>query len=384
MMRKPTQASSAVKTATCIATGCFFLWTTDGVADIFDAAAVCEPDRLRAEIAAGAPPEAVDEDGNTALHWAARNGGDACVELLLDLNPDPDARNDDGETPLMKAAISGASAEGALRSVQLLIDAGADTSIPNTFGYSPLFALMVYGGGQTMVLDPALLEPDPKTGIPPYRDADHGIVQMLLEHGANPNETDNHGQSLMQFAVERRTPALIDLLVSHGGDLAVRKPPHDRSLLHTAARNNFVVNIPYLLKHGLPIDGKDANGGTPLLLSVANEKQEATKLLLDAGADTEAADRSGFTPLIIAAKERNLEILALLVTAGANPNARTSESGNTALQYAAYSGWLDGVRFLLNNGADPLVANRHGATARDFALRRGHADIANLLSGSRP
>ncbi|MCR4264900.1 ankyrin repeat domain-containing protein [Nitratireductor sp. ZSWI3] len=360
------------------------IWTTGAFADIFEAAATCEADQLRAEIASGADPKAVDEEGNTVLHWAARNGGDACVELLLEQEPDLDARNDDGETPLMKAAISSASAEGALRSVQLLIDAGADASAPNKFGYSPLFALVVYGGGMTMVLDPALLEPDSKTGIPPHRDAEYDVAKLLLEHGADPNEIDDHGQSLMQFAVERRTPALIDLLVSHGGDLTVKKPPHDRSMLHTAAQNDRVVNIPYLLKQGLAIDGKDANGGTPLMLAAANGKLEATKTLLDAGADTEARDKRGFTPLIFAASEQHLDIVKALVEAGANPNARTSESGNTALQYAAHSGWLEGVKFLLINGADPLITNIQGTTARDFALRQGHTEVADLLASGQP
>lgn len=348
-------------------------------ADIFDAAATCDPDQLRAEIANGADPNDVDADGNTVLHWAARNSGDACVEILLDHVSDLDATNSDGETPLMKAAISSLSEEGALRSVQLLIDAGADPAIPNRFGYSPLFALVVYGGAMFLMMDPAEVTPDPETGLPKFRGGEYAMAELLLEHGADPNEIDYRDQSLIQFAVELRMPALVDLLVRNGADLTVLKPEHERTMLHVAAAANRGVNIPYLLKQGLDIDAKDADGGTPLMLAAANGAMNALEVLLDAGADTEAADPRGFTPLLFMADRGNSEILEALLDAGANPDAATTPSRNTPLQRAAYAGWTEGVKILLDHGADPDTDNINGNSPRDLAEAAGHHEIVELL-----
>ncbi|UXN75995.1 ankyrin repeat domain-containing protein (plasmid) [Devosia sp. A8/3-2] len=265
-------------------------------ADIIDAAATCDPAQLRAELAAGSDANAVDEDGNTVLHWAARNSGDACVEILNEHVLDLDARNNDGETALMKAAISSVSEQGALRSVQLLIDAGADPSIPNRFGYSPLFAPVVYGSGMMLMIPPSELQLDPETGIPPFKDIEYEMAKLLLDNGANPNEFDTHGQPLIQFAVEQRTPALIDLLVSRGADLTVLAPPKDHSMLHIAALRDRAINIPYLLKQGLDIDGRNALGATPLMLAAANSSMKSMSALLEAGADTDVADNEGITP----------------------------------------------------------------------------------------
>jgi ankyrin repeat protein len=354
-------------------------WAPAASADIFEAAAECDPQALRAAIAAGEDPKAADDDGGTILHWAARNSGDACVKILLEHKPDLNARNHDGETPFMKAVISSADEEGALRSAQLLIDAGADISIPNRFGYSPLFALIVYGNGMTLVLDPSLMTPAPDTGIPPYKGSEYQMAKLLLDKGADPNALDEGGQSAMQFAAQMRSPALIDLLVAHGGNLQFKEPTRNRSLLHIAAQADRIVNIPYLLKHGLDIDAQDQQGATPLMLAVAYEKPGTVKALLKAGANAEIPDSDGFPPLLHAVNNRMLAMTEVLLNGGAKADVQTSKSRNTGLQIAAHLGWLDGVKLLLDKGADPKIASVNGMTALDFAKQQGHTDIVSLL-----
>lgn len=51
----------------------------------------------------GANIDAVDDCGNTSLHWAAKSSDSGVTEFLLDNGANVNARNDFGETPLHDA-----------------------------------------------------------------------------------------------------------------------------------------------------------------------------------------------------------------------------------------------------------------------------------------
>jgi ankyrin repeat protein len=54
---------------------------------------------VRALLEHGAPVNARQEKGWTALHAAAQHGDRAMVELLLKYGANPNAKNDEGHTP---------------------------------------------------------------------------------------------------------------------------------------------------------------------------------------------------------------------------------------------------------------------------------------------
>jgi hypothetical protein len=57
-------------------------------------------------LANGADPTLRDDDGWTALHWAAQQAREACVRALLEAGAPLDARDHQGRTPLMVAMLS--------------------------------------------------------------------------------------------------------------------------------------------------------------------------------------------------------------------------------------------------------------------------------------
>jgi ankyrin repeat protein len=85
-----------------------------------------------------------------------------------------------------------------------------------------------------------------------------------------------------------------------------------------------------------------------------------------------------------AAFSGNLEEVERLLDNGANINEKR-EDGITALMGAAFEGHQDVVSFLLAKGADVHVRDDNvygrsgGATACDLAAQKGHKDIVRLL-----
>lgn len=85
---------------------------------------------VRARLAEGSDPNAVDEEGNPALLRAARSGNLAAVSLLLQAGADPTLPTQDGRSVLHRIA-----AEGRSQAMQRMIDAGAPVDLAGgTYG----------------------------------------------------------------------------------------------------------------------------------------------------------------------------------------------------------------------------------------------------------
>src|ERR1700727_2563748 len=104
-----------------------------------------------------APVNVAEEDGTTALHWAAHWNDAAMVDVLIHAGADAKAVNRYGATPLSEAAALGNAAI-----IEQLLKAGAD---PNT---------RTTADGETVLMTSA-------------RPGNVDAVKALLDHGADAN-----------------------------------------------------------------------------------------------------------------------------------------------------------------------------------------------------
>jgi len=79
---------------------------------------------------------------------------------------------------------------------------------------------------------------------------------------------------------------------------------------------------------------------------------------------------------------RRTECLLFLLDSGASDiiDEVDSLAGDTALMAAARSGWVEGVRALLQTAADCSIENTGGCTANDIATLMGHGEVCELLA----
>ncbi|GLA63908.1 hypothetical protein AtubIFM54640_005069 [Aspergillus tubingensis] len=153
---------------------------------------------------------------------------------------------------------------------------------------------------------------------------------------------------------------------------------------------------------GADINAKPGFRGWITMLQAASFSGNlvSLKVILDKQGDVHApaGPEDGLTALHAAIQNKDLEAFRLLVQAGADVNERPSKplsspymnncfrAGNkTALQYAVYLGWPDGVRFLAQDGADIDALPPHPGDTTYTALghaieERGHRMIQLLLT----
>lgn len=117
----------------------------------------------------------------------------------------------------------------------------------------------------------------------------------------------------------------------------------------------------------------------PLLQAIQENKFNQLRLLLDLGYDPNVKDEDdGSMVLFVAAGEGHEEGVRLLLEYGAEVNGR-DKKGQTALFEAAIEGREQVARLLLEHGAEVNARDEDGGTALFEASYWGRKDLARLL-----
>ena len=142
---------------------------------------------------------------------------------------------------------------------------------------------------------------------------DHpGIVEILLEHGANPNiPVTNARLTPLHVAARKGNLEMVKLLIDHGADIEAATW-QGTSPMHYAARAGHTEVVELLIERGADVDIQDNEDFTPLHNTTHNGYMELTKLLLANGADPEATTYSGYTPVLCAFEKDHQDIVDLL------------------------------------------------------------------------
>lgn len=127
----------------------------------------------------------------------------------------------------------------------------------------------------------------------------------------------------------------------------------------------LLITLIILASCGTSTEKKIAAPEVDLQTAVITNNLEAIKGHIEAGSDLNAKDPfGGSSPLITAAVFDKPEATKLLLDAGADINFQNND-GSTALISAAFFGRPEIVQLLLEKGADKTIKNKYGTTALD-------------------
>jgi ankyrin repeat protein/beta-lactamase regulating signal transducer with metallopeptidase domain len=235
-------------------------------------------------------------------------------------------------------------------------------------------------------------------------------VQALLAAGANPNLANTENYSALMLAAWKGDVPTMKVLIAGGADVDLKLGPNEETALIAAASYGQREAVSLLLDNRASIDAKSTARGTALIAAACAGRVDTARTLADRGADVNTRSAQLQTALGCAAQQRNVEFIQFLLDKGADVNLTTyrsysplhhaldtgremdrdkatasaqllirrganvnalADNGITPLDQAVQNRLLEGVRALLDKGANP---NKGGSGL----------PLTWALSGNRP
>ncbi|XP_043472538.1 putative ankyrin repeat protein RF_0381 [Leptopilina heterotoma] len=220
------------------------------------------------------------------------------------------------------------------------------------------------------------------------------IIKILLEKGAVVNATNKELNTPLHIAVSDKynlSESVIQLLLENGADIKIYnencRTPHDVCVNASIRRILSQHEIKMLLDSDGDIEEKDCWGYTALHRAVNSKSYDLVEFLLSVGSDVNAETKFYETPLHLASKIRHKKISLLLLRAGADVNA-TTVADDTPLHLAVkhLSKDDDGkfLKMLINNGADLTAINDDGLIPLSYSVENISLTEATILLGENP
>jgi ankyrin repeat protein len=340
--------------------------STEG-SKVADAAMNGDRAAVRTLVTSGEDVNAAQGDGMTALHWAARRGDAELVSMLLAAGANVRAATRlGGYTPLIMAAELGHAP-----SIEALIGAGADPKSATASGVTAL--MLAAASGQA------------------------DAVKALVAHGADVNATEpTRGETALMFAVANRRPDAVRALIAAKADVnaatktvslkAAPPSPEEEQYLATLQGGRGAASAgaagPAAPQRGGAEASAQGAGAAGASGAPAGRRGGGAPGQGFAGGGGGRGGRGatggvagvsrpytyaeqingtgGLTPLLFAARQGDLDSSKALVDAGARVNQVSGGDNTSPMLMAVINGQFDLAAYLLQRGADPMLASDNG------------------------
>jgi ankyrin repeat protein len=317
-----------------------------------------DTETLAALLQGGAEVYAPDDNGDTAVHAAARAGNITVLQTLFDYDRSGIDAAGAGGTALGIAAAANNTA--ALRTIA---DAGADLNAPDKNGLTPLMRAWQAGAHETM----------------------RGLLQLGADIGAINLDHKN----ILHLAAGANDVAALEILLAHGGaaHLQTRMPSADKHTpLHAAVREGAEDAARVLIAAGANVNIPDAQNMTPLHTAASrNDVGMIYTLICEGHAEINRVENpAGYTALHTAIINKHDGAMRALCDLGADAHQMDAEK-RTPLNIAGWNGLLEGVKYLMED-IPPEVDENDALQSRTQALYDAlfysHDDTAEYLIAS--
>jgi ankyrin repeat protein len=150
-----------------------------------------------------------------------------------------------------------------------------------------------------------------------------------------------------------------------------------------AATGGDAAKVKSVASHGGNVNAVSSEGPSPLLWAIHADNLAGVRALLEAGADPNLRmdPLDGLTALEVVISNGHSEMLRLMLAHGADPNLVPSDRAaeRSLLATAAFEGYLENVKLLVQAGAEINFRDEHHQSAVQAAIDGGHYEVVLYL-----
>jgi len=207
--------------------------------------------------------------------------------------------------------------------------------------------------------------------LPLIRDGKIEEAKQFIEQGADVNEEDIHGNTLLLIAAQNGRDGVIEDLLLGGADVN-KGNNHKNAAIHLAAQNGWTKVMEILLKaKKIDVNFKDLHANTALHLAAQNGQTGIVKQLLERPEiNLNGKNTHAHVPLHLSAQNGHLELSRILASKeGTNLDSKDL-IGNTPLHTAYHTTHGKIANILIGLGANKNARNLTGLRPQDLGRRR--------------
>ncbi|XP_050505152.1 putative ankyrin repeat protein RF_0381 [Diabrotica virgifera virgifera] len=165
-----------------------------------------------------------------------------------------------------------------------------------------------------------------------------------------------------------------------GGAIINAIDPDGRTALHIAAYLKHMKIVKYLLANGADVNAIDwCNKCSPLNYATFNNDLKMIRLFTKSGADMECSEWNGNMPIHTAVEKGYLEIVKYFLENGLDVDITNTKSKMTPLHMAACKAYIEIVDYLLLNKANVRLKDDQNRSAIHYGVKGGNAKVVKIL-----
>ena len=326
--------------------------------------------------------------GMSAILIAIKIGNLECVNMLTQNGADADKVSTvkiDTETEIDITPLMIACELNSTRIAQAVINAGASIHKTMLNGVNALITATDANSDECVEL---LLQhgANPNTHINTQTplmaasiNSNAKLIRLLIQHGADLNAQDCQGNTALMLAARKKNVECLQVLISKGANLNLKDNDHFHALLIAQCCQDNDASVSLLIRAGSLVNMANVYNETPLCYAIDSDREVIFQQLIASQANVNQLIGDGYSPLWLVINsyeqiDQPERYIQTLLQHGASPNIGNYPPLTAAARYS----YLSCVQMLLQGGANINAVDPEFGTALSIAGYTGSIQLLQL------